>query len=170
MLNNIRRRDMSIQEFGALGEGVGSLLILITLIYLAIQSKQQRQMMKSSVNQTRWDTWASGLQQIASIPYLAELWFKAQDSPETLTPLDEMRLSISFMAVFKNFECAQYQFMLDIMTDDDATILKNALKNMLRSYPIIQQMWPVMQNECRTEFVSLVEECFKEIEFEELPA
>ena len=47
---------MSITELGALGEFVGAIAVVATLIYLAIQVRQNTGMMRAQIYQARSDS------------------------------------------------------------------------------------------------------------------
>ena len=67
---------MSIAEFGALGEGIGSLLILVTLVYLAVQNRQQQRLLLSQAYQSRTDTSVSFIIECATHPELVRAAYK----------------------------------------------------------------------------------------------
>jgi hypothetical protein len=46
----------TVQDLGAIGEFIASIAVLVTLIYLAIQSTQTKRQMKISIRQARTDT------------------------------------------------------------------------------------------------------------------
>ena len=47
---------MTIQDIGALGEFISVFLILATLVYLAMQNKQQQKLLLSTVSQSGSDS------------------------------------------------------------------------------------------------------------------
>ena len=78
---------MSITEFGALGEGIGSLLILVTLVYLAVQNKNQQKLLLSTVSQARTDALRDMLKSVSEI---ADVYVKLQNE-EPLTATDTLQ-------------------------------------------------------------------------------
>ena len=70
---------MTIGELGSLGEFVGSMAVLVTLIYLAIQTRISRQVIQSQAIALSAGTTASGVYTLASNPATALAWTRGID-------------------------------------------------------------------------------------------
>ena len=85
---------MSITELGALGEFVGSIAVLGTLIYLAIQTRLTKEATQEMYMLNRIDQRIRGMWADRDSPYVATLFGKASRG-EPLEVEDEFRLTNS---------------------------------------------------------------------------
>ena len=95
---------MSIMELGALGEFFGSIFVLVTLIYLAIQIRQTKQSVQSSSHAHG----AAAMNQInlhvASDPDLAEIVMRGLSDIESLKPIEWTRFGFYLTSMFHVFQ------------------------------------------------------------------
>ncbi len=90
---------MTIQEIGSIGELLGALAVLVTLIYLASQTRQTRiatqgaSLLSQAEAHARWRT------ALLSNPKLAALLAAGNDGEE-LTHADNIQLSSLYMELF----------------------------------------------------------------------
>jgi hypothetical protein len=131
---------MSIMELGALGEFVGSIAVLLTLAYVAVQVRHSRSLLEESrkislsqVNQARMDSrqaiHIAGMDEgMATI--LAKLRFWSQESPEEmdfdqLDDVEKQRLShyiqLNLLLADNNY----YQQSLGLLSHDDLVTKSN---------------------------------------------
>ena len=94
---------MSIMELGALGEFVGSFLVLATLIYLVIQVHQTRRGINSSnfVNATHMFN-HTNIAMVSDVE-LIDLWIRGCNEPETLGEVEAARYQLLLRAINNNF-------------------------------------------------------------------
>jgi len=94
---------MTLSDLGALGEFVGSILVLGTLIYLVIQVRQTSRGINASnfVNATHMFNPVN----IATVSdgELFELWMRGCNEPETLSDVEGARYHLLLRAVNNNF-------------------------------------------------------------------
>ena len=94
---------MDIQTFGNIGDFVGGLGVIASLIYLAVQIRQNtRAVRSSSYHQAAEQTWNYCLA-LAQDGSLAEL-IARRTAGETLTPAEEIRAVSAFQALVFGFE------------------------------------------------------------------
>ncbi len=79
---------MSIMELGALGEFVGAFAVVITLVFVALQLRQNTAMVRSASRGASAIAIAELDRDIAKDPELARLWVQS-NQPE-LAPFDEL--------------------------------------------------------------------------------
>ena len=82
--------DMTIQELGSIGEFVSSIVVLITLIYLAVQVRQTRNTTIASTMQTNRMQFQNIM--LANRDSLIAPIIVPADNDEPLTPEEEYRL------------------------------------------------------------------------------
>ena len=104
---------MTIQDWGAIGEVIGAIGIIATLIYLSIQIRQTRDVVRGSTIQARSDSAIAQFTAMSTSPDLVKVLvgdLKIEGGE------DEFRLRSFFMLGFKNMENAFLQHNLGIYT------------------------------------------------------
>ena len=110
---------MTIMELGALGEFVGSIAVLVTLLYLAVQVRHSRDLLEESGRTTK----ANLSQSMASseIGYVghylryADIWQKVVDDEEIADQVDKRRAYQLFTLFMIEAENRYNVFMLGYM-------------------------------------------------------
>ena len=98
---------MTIQDLGALGELIGSVAVLATLVYLTLQTRQNTMAISAQVDAARINTTMNISMAIASSEGLLKAM--ADDTRDVFTnTTDGLRLGAYFRALFNNF---QWQFV-----------------------------------------------------------
>jgi hypothetical protein len=87
---------MSIAELGSLGEFISSFAVLITLIYLAVQVKQNTLTSKSTIRQSISEGAQSNLLAIVENDTMVEIMRKLNND-ESLTDSEEIRYTFWLM-------------------------------------------------------------------------
>ena len=84
---------MTIVELGALGEFIGAVAVLVTLIYLAVQLRQNTEAIRAQISQARSDQAQEFFLFSADSPHIPEIWAKVvvdrTPDPTKLDDLDE---------------------------------------------------------------------------------
>jgi len=93
----------SAQVLGNLGEFIGSFVVLVTVIYLAIQVRHTRLSVQSS-------SWQNGINQIidwnfrlAGDEALLEIFHRGMGDPDSLTSEEQLRLSMVLASFLHQF-------------------------------------------------------------------
>lgn len=99
---------MSIQDLGSLGELIGGVAVIVTILYLVIQTRQNNHLLKvngfaQSYEQT-WYAWT----QVALNPDLADIMAKGYADPEALSDQEFQRFSAIMGCVVYGMENALY--------------------------------------------------------------
>lgn len=82
---------MTIQEMGSIGEFVGGLVVLITLAYLVVQTKQNSKMLQvSTFSQTIEQSWVATLE-VARDGELADIVERGWSDPDALSQTEARR-------------------------------------------------------------------------------
>ena len=94
---------MSIMELGALGEFIGSILVLGTLIYLVIQVRQARSSVNSAnvVNLTQMFNPVNLA--VAEDGEMSDLFYRGCNEPQSLSELEASRFHMILRAYNNNF-------------------------------------------------------------------
>lgn len=102
---------MSVAELGALGEFVGSILVLGTLIYLAVQVRQAKSSILSANAVNITQVFNPINLALAENAELFDLFYRGCNEPGSLTEQEEARLHFLLRAFNNNFyslhQCSQ---------------------------------------------------------------
>ena len=83
---------MTISELGSIGEFIASIVVLVTLVYLTFQVRQNTQAMRMSQSQEfiRWNT--EMVEPLANDRAVAELWIAGGQNFDELDATDQQRI------------------------------------------------------------------------------
>jgi heme/copper-type cytochrome/quinol oxidase subunit 1 len=71
---------MNWEAIGAIGEILGALAVILTLIYLAVQVRYTKDLVRNQNHQTSYEQWANTLAPQATSPQVADLLVKGKKS------------------------------------------------------------------------------------------
>ena len=157
---------MSIQEFGALGEGIGSLLILITLIYLAVQNRQNQKLLLSQAFQARTDAATQQMSMYLLNPSLSEAVLNLRANEE-ITPLQSELVLVHSRIMLHNYENLHYQYSLGVVPHEKMEGARKNLKYRWKQRPWLLNAFIEGKAYMNESFASWLDEVLQEIEQEE---
>ena len=120
---------MNWEAIGAIGELVGSLLLLGSLVYVGIQIKDTKQQMISSASQSRSESFIE-LWKIRFDPGFFEAELKSRQDPEALTEVERLRLA--------NFLIALLTYLQNLYYQRELGTLDQAQTGVLDSVPLLE--------------------------------
>ncbi len=91
---------MTLLEWGALGELIGGIAIIGSLIYVGVQVNDSASATRSAVENDASGSMQSWYQEMGSNRQASEVWFNALTSSEPLSTQDEFQFMMMFHAVF----------------------------------------------------------------------
>jgi hypothetical protein len=94
---------------GAISELVGAVAVLVTLVYLAVQVRDNTKTVKSENVHRVTDSFNAINMLVASDQDLADLWFKGVSDFEALTPTEQARFGFVQLAAFRIYDSLYYQ-------------------------------------------------------------
>ena len=97
---------MSIQDLGALGELIGSVAVLATLVYLTLQTRQNTMAISAQVDAARINSSLNVNLSMASSEEILKAM--ADDTADPSAAINAVRLGAIFRSIFYNF---QWQFV-----------------------------------------------------------
>ncbi len=95
---------MTLLEWGALGELIGGIAIIGSLLYVGVQVKDSARATRSAAANDATVTMQSWYLEMGSNRQTSELWFNALTSPEPLPTHDEFQFMMMMHAVFLGFQ------------------------------------------------------------------
>ena len=108
---------MSIQELGSIGEFVAAVVVVITLIFLTLQTKQNTQAVKNSSALSGLQFWTDYLGPIAHDSELADLYARGMQSFAAMRPDEKVRfdlLALTFAKAAETFFRLNREGSLDL--------------------------------------------------------
>ena len=130
-----------LEALGSIGDFVGGIGVLVTLIYLAVQIKQNTRSVRAAAAQQVLSGAAGFLEHITSDPILTDLFFRGAREPESLAPSDRARLGLVMLALFRRFEAVFQQGERGILAGEDWAGLRMSML-VTAQLPYTRQWWP----------------------------
>jgi len=109
---------MSIQDWGAVGEMVGAIGVIVTLLYLATQIRQRTRQMRSEGHQGITDSYSVTLGQLLADDELFETIIRGCQNWESITAFQQSQCHIFFHQHLMHFRVA-FQLHDKGAIDDD---------------------------------------------------
>lgn len=98
---------MTLNDLGNIGELVGGIAVVISLLYLAVQIRHSSQISKFDAHRSLSNDMASLLGNIASDPDLYRVWDVMTNHPQRATEHDRERFGMLLYQVFTTFSDAE---------------------------------------------------------------
>ncbi len=148
---------MTIQDLGALGELIGSVAVLATLVYLTLQTRQNTMAISAQVDAARINTTMSISMAIASSEGLLKAM--ADDTRDVFTnTTDGLRLGAYFRALFNNFQWQFVEGRRGLQPTYSEASVPDAVRNCYRGFRSFVGWWATEGVLMVPEFVEFVEE------------
>jgi len=148
---------MSIEELGSIGEFVSAIIIVVSLIYIALQSKQTHRLMQSTAFQARTATTLDLYRQAATSPELAEIMVK-NTAGEELTANERLRIQFWQRCFLKTAENIHFQLELGVIDPEFAETLDGLPNAVANNRNGLGETWEIHKNEYRKPFQEFIEE------------
>jgi hypothetical protein len=100
---------MSLQDLGSLGEFIAAIATLVTLVYLAIQIRQNTKSVRASSFHDAISDFAHGIEELNKDPELTRIFYAGLANFEDLSQLERQRFATYFTAVLRRYESILYQ-------------------------------------------------------------
>lgn len=146
---------MNWEAVGAVGEIVGAVAVVMSLVYLALQIRvQNREARAASVHQVmhEYSTTISALLQ----PEMADIWVSAIEDFDNLTPSQRVRVVVYLTAGVRSFEDAYYQWREGRLEDDVWRALLTPLLD-VKSTDAFSRFWVLRRHQFRAEFTDYID-------------
>lgn len=120
---------MNWQAIGAIGELIGGIAVIGTLIYLASQIRQNTKMNAAAIRQSFYDYTTRQMLQGTDDTEFNVTLAKAAMTDEELPPSERFRLMRLMQAVFVGYQGAYFQHRNNAISDDDWKMCKALLRS-----------------------------------------
>ena len=147
---------MNWDAAGAIGEIVGALAVVISVIYLAVQIRRQTDQSRLAASRELATNWIESLNQLVESESFAELYLRASADYQSLPNTDRVRIMAHWGQIMRIIE-QQYLHVkegnIDPVFFDSSD---QALVEWLRS-PGVQQWWAIYRDVFSDEFCAFVD-------------
>lgn len=123
----------SLSALAAVGEFISAIAVLISLIYLALQIRQNTQTVRANTHHAGSTAWAGLTAQIASDAELSELYHQGRVSPDALSPEQTRRFELLMDSVLAQIENFFIQHRLGILPQSNQDRFAEILRAQFRS-------------------------------------
>lgn len=100
---------MSLEDLGNIGELIAAIGVIISLIYLAVQIRQNTRWLRASLADVHFRGVADWLSNVASNPELGNTYFAGNQHFEDLSDDNQRQFLFLVLSQFKTFERLHYQ-------------------------------------------------------------
>ena len=157
---------MNLEQLANLGEFVGGIAVIASIVYLAIQIKQNTRSVKSATLATNTSNWGSMLINLASDDK-SEAYLNGIAGKEDISAKHLLQFVQVARAMFVSFETQHYQYLNGAMDKDIYLGYERACRDQLLVYPGFQFVWQITRAGFSPAFIKLVDKLISEIGPEE---
>ena len=125
--------QFTLQDLGNLGEFVGALGVVFSLIYLARQMRQNTTTVRAAAFNSMTENSIRLLENTFPNPEFAEFLYRAEGDPSELTPVQSIQWDSYMTAVFRHFGNLVYQYRVGSLDRQMWEAYQRALKEHLRT-------------------------------------
>ncbi len=99
---------MTIQELGAFGEMIGGIAIIVSLIYVAAQIRQNTRITMSAMAVATLDTTTAWYAQMGNNEQSSSLFLHWMAAPDSLTAEQRFQMTVNLHGLFLSFQNSYY--------------------------------------------------------------
>ncbi|MDA1369935.1 MAG: hypothetical protein O2971_04115 [Proteobacteria bacterium] len=131
---------MTIDELGSLGELIGSIAVILTLIYLASQVRQSNVASLVLSNQAIYKKYSDFMKALYTNQEVFDVWARGKASYSTLSEQDATNFQLIMYDAFGNWHEQWYQSHCGVTDETQFHRVKSGIRGELRS-PGVQEVW-----------------------------
>ena len=148
--------NLTIQDLGALGELLGSAAVLVTLIYLALQTRQNTMAIAAQIDATRLATQQTLNLLPVTSPELRQA--ESNDLLEAEVPLDQQLLRARWVAALLWMQWSRFYARRGLVPTWNETAMERVVAANFRRYRSYGEFWRRVKSSFHPEFVDWIEE------------
>ena len=147
---------MTLQDFGSIGSFVAAIATLATLIYLAIQIRQNSDAVKSAAAQSVLESLNEAIQSAASTPQLARVVALGQTDYERLSEDERQQFLIWLFGWFRIIEQAHHNYVLGHFEPRIWNGYARHIRSVMRA-PAVRRWWKFRKSVFSPEFQHFID-------------
>jgi hypothetical protein len=148
---------VTIQELGNIGEFVAAIATLATLVYLALQIRQNTQSVRAAAVDAAANQFIESLRLVSLNPELAELLEAGHHDYDSLPAVQRRRYVYHYFANALQFENLFQKHRDGFLPDAQWRRITGALRESFRREPGMQRAWKELRPLLSSEFQQLIE-------------
>ncbi len=149
--------ELTIQDLGALGELLGSVAVLVTLIYLALQTRQNTAAIQAQIEVATISANTNHIMSVATSSELADAIRQDRDKFADHTTAD-VQVTYQFEAAVRLFAWEFQQSQQGLFTTQEELVMASVVRGWLLDSHIFPEWWEGRKPAYPPEFVEFVEE------------
>ncbi len=153
---------MTLEQWANVGELVGGIAVVASLIYLAIQIRQNTATVKSATLAQNTDIWQGMLLEIAK-PEFSQAYLKGAAGKPDLSAEELRQFYYICRILFVAFENQFYQYSHETLDRDTYLGYERTIKKQLLSAPGFQIYWQLCRQEFSPQFMQRVDDLIREM-------
>jgi len=153
---------MTLGDLGNIGDFLGAIAVLVTLMYLAIQVRQNSSTSRAQTRQALADSQINLLNSRVTDPFLRAVSFKMY-SGEELSEAESYALRVHILAHIRLFENYFTQYVLGTMDEEDWRAMREVIVGQFR-LPAYRQAFSYRQNIWNSGFAAEVNRILGDID------
>jgi hypothetical protein len=130
-----------LEALGSLGDFIGGIGVIVTLVYLAMQIRQNTRSVRAASAQQVLSGAAEFLEHVSADPILADLFTRGGAHPDSLSPAERARQGLLLMALYRRYESVYRQHERGTVASEDWAGLRVSMSTMSRR-PFARAWWP----------------------------
>lgn len=142
---------MTLDQYAAIGEFVGGIGVIATLVYLALQIRQNTKSVRSSTLAVNSQLW-SGTMMNTLDPNILPSYLKGSLGEAELDPESFARFLFTCRAYYVNMENQWYQYQNGTLEEEIYLGYERSLLNQMLAYKGMRRYWKMFSNEFSPEF------------------
>ena len=131
---------MTLQDLANLGEVIGAFGVIVSLIYLAVQIRENTQAMRREATQDIIRSLNEQLRFFIESPGLAGLFITASERPEELTGEERFRFQSLLHVSFSNLELALGYHRDGLLSDETIEVYTQGILTFFEN-PVVVEWW-----------------------------
>ena len=148
--------QMNWEAIGAIGEITGAVAVFASLVYLAVQIRQNTRAIRGSAERETVSLQQSALQPVAASLELADVHGRGLFQFHEMSPAEQIQFHRTMTALFQSFESAFYQRRASLIGGEIYSRIVKNIEGWLR-FPGVNDWWNTFAREYSDEFKVFVE-------------
>ena len=151
---------MTLEDLGNLGDLLGGIGVIVTLVYLALQIRSNTQTVRAASLEAVVNSHSQFLDRIAADPDVSRIWFSGLWGGAELTPEEGQRLLALLASAVRRWESAFYNVQKGTIEHSSWAGLHLEYTNVFASAGAAER-WPLLRLGLSREFLPFAEEAIR---------
>jgi len=153
---------MTFRTWKETAEIVGVIAIVLSLVLVAYELRQNTLMMRAQINQSRTEVAVSEQQATYNSDYIPDIIVKL-DSGEPLTAQEMLRYGTYLRAFLRNQDNAYWQFRQGLLDENIPRSIRYGVRNVIGGRQISIDVWDGQKSTYTDEFAKFVDDAIADL-------